>query len=396
MLLYAAVYIVAIFFAFCSDVIAGTLSLPVRLGFVQRKVSGNTALSWGMFIASGAVLFLFRGLRCGIGVDYFYSYVPKFNTALGGQELWGEALYNAFIELAAAISGDYRVLFILDAAISVIILYAAVALSRSLRCISVAAWCLGYSYIRSFNMQAQYMAIVIAMLGIALFLFSNKRLLGVLIVVFSAGFHLVSAVLIVPPLLVELIDRTKNKSRISLGVSLLLPICTTVLRGYLPLILQAILSGTRFGFYFYTNYNTDEISGYLLLLNSALLLAMYLVILHSKRKLDDVASAALLFQSLALCCSILTGAIPLASRIAYCFMAVHALLFWPFIRTVCVESKTRLVYIVGVTGLLAALQFGYLAPQDTDRVIPYLSVFDSQSTIQSVQEEILNIPGARV
>lgn len=393
MLTYALVYLTAILLAFCSDVAAGTLVLPDWAGFAQRKVNGNKALSWGMFVASGIVLLLFRGLRCGIGVDYFYSYVPKFNAAINGQELWGEALYNKFIELSAAISVDYRVLFVLDALVSIAFLYAAIALTGSLRGISVAAWCLGYSYIRSFNMQAQYMAITVALLGIALFLFSNRRISGLLIVLFSAGFHLVSAVLVVPLLLIVMIDRMKGKSRVLLGASLLFPICAVILRGFIPSILKSILSGTRFEFYFYTNYNTNDVSGYLLLLNTALLLAMYLVILHSKKELNDITGAALLFQSFALCCSIMTGAIPLASRIAYCFMAVHALLLWPFIRSACSESKIRLAYIVGVTGFLAALQFGYLAPQDTDRVIPYISVFDSQSTIQSVQEEILKIPG---
>ena len=241
-------------------------------------------------------------------------------------------------------------------------------------------------------MQAQYFAVAICLLAISTLIFCRKKLLSLGISVTASLFHL-SALVMFPVLLGVIVlgklDE-KNERLASLGISAALPVVALLTRGVVPEIVKAVLSGSRFVYYFGSSFDDADFAFDLVLINLALFVGIWIVAWSSRKwERQDAICAALLFQSCALATSLFTGAIPLAYRIAYYFMIAPVVLLEPVARLM---PRKLMRWGLGVILVCFALvHFLFLSPGDSDRVIPYRSVFDDATTIEKIEEEIKEI-----
>lgn len=388
MLFYLVIYLLAIALAWASDefpVLASRLAgaRASALPAVRQRVISDV-----LFCLSGCVLLLVRGLRCGIGVDYFFSYVPKFEAALSGGEVWGDKLYGGLIYLCSMISDDYKLFFFVDSVLFIGAVYLAIYLAKVRRGFSVALFLLGFHLVRSMNMQAQYLALAFCLLAIALYVFLDKRALSLIVVLIASAFHASALLMLVPMAIDWALCRVSAQRRkvVALSSCVALPVLSVALRGVFPVVVEALLSNGRFAWYFGTKYDDGEFSGYLFLINAALLALMLAICLRQKDDLTHPCILALLFQGCALAASVLTGTVPLMYRVVYCFMIAPVVLLGPVIGALP-KKRAALTMLIVLLGF-SVVHFAYLSPQDTDRVIPYVSVFDSAKTIEGIRQEI--------
>lgn len=395
MIFYIIVYTVAIALAWLSDRLASGQS---RYRFILNRIQVGSKVCSNLFlIFSALTLMLVRGLRCGIGVDYFFAYVPKFEVISNGGEAWGDKLYGGLIWLCSVFSSDWRVFFFIDSVIFISLIYLAIWLSNGSRAVSVAIFCLGFHYVRSMNMQAQYFAAALCLVAISLLVFQGKVLLSLLSCLAAAMFHMTSLIMFPILLLGAYLYKIRDKQQryILLSVCLAFPLLSVLLRGIIPYTLQSLLSGSRFAGYFGSSFDDNDFATDLFLINFAIYVAMIAIILVKFIRSESPNGSArqiimaALFQSCALSASILTGSVPLIYRIAYYFMISHVVLLEPV--TKLLSRRMAQMGLFAVLVCFSLVHFLFLSPGDSDRVIPYHSIFDSDEQIELVRTEIENI-----
>lgn len=391
MIFYFVIYLIATGLAFISDWLeerSATIAAIKSTGQNAERPSLLSAFSLAnvTFALSGMVLLAVRGLRCGVGIDYFLSYVPKFRMALEGQQIsWGDPLYNGFIQLCAAVSSDYRVFFFIDTLLFIGIIYAAIALSGLRRGPCVALLCFTYHFARSFIFQAQYLAMACCLLGVVLYAFQRKRVLSVLCLLIAVGLHSSAIIMVAPLLTMVIVERLGVRLKIVAFAMILIPIAAILIRPFLESIVQAVLS-ERFSGYFGSSHDDNQFSGYLFVVNLAVYLFTLTVLLRQKKHEVSCCYLALI-QAFSLAASILTGTVPLAYRLVFYFMFSQVLLV-PLLSDYISKRKVKICVEWGIILCFAAVQFVYLLPQDTDGVIPYCSIFSSEEQIKAIEEGI--------
>lgn len=377
MLFYLSIYAIACFFSALSDICLKWQygkSASKRLGWLE----GHPRFLANFFLLiSLSILGAVRGLRYGIGVDYFNTYIAKFNAVVAGQEIPGDFLYNLFIKICAIYTNDYKVFFMIDSIIFMGCFFASILISKTSRLFSVAMLCAGFHFARSMNGQAQYLAASIALLGIAVLVFKNKRKTGLFILLLAGGFHSSALVMLVPVsifLAFNCLKNTKKSAKFTVLFSLAMPICIFLFKGILRDFVRAVLSGTRFGYYFGSSFDVGDASGYLIAVNGILFITMAIIIYRYYNRMTEPSELMFLFQSFSFSISLLTGILPLAFRIAYYYMLVPVILMWSFIKLIPSLMKSR-IFAAGIIIFLLIVQVGYLMPQDRDSIIPYVSIF---------------------
>lgn len=346
-----------------------------------------------LFVLSGLILVLVKGFRCGIGVDYFYTYVPKFQDAYYGNDItWGDPLYNGLIRICSLVSNDYRIFFFIEAALFILLVYGSIHLLRTNRTVSVSLFLLGFFFVQSMNMQAQFFSAAVALFGFAVAVLAKRKIIGVLIAGCSVLFHSTSIVLLALLALWLLVDRFQGRSQKAvLLVSGLLPVVVLFSRSPLRSFVATMLSGTRFGVYFWSSFDSGELSGYLVCVNLTLLLFYFVYSVIGMRAgkqllIPKIQIDVIFIQSIILSATLLTGAIPLMARVVNSMMFLNVLIVPIFLTTG--DCPMRPFAGLAILAAFALTHFCYLSPTDTDHVIPYVSVFDSDEKIRQALEEI--------
>lgn len=393
MLFYALVYLAVIFLAVFSDMLTSS-------SFRQNSAAGSNKLviwvkehakllSIILLCISALILILVRGLRYGIGIDAFHSYLWKFNAAIKGNVVWGDPVYAIFIKFCALVSPNPTVFYLLDSILFVSVVYLAIAQCNidGKRFVFVVLFCASYHYLRSFNLQAQYLAMAFCLLAYVMVQIRGKWVLGLIASALALGIHSSSIVVIVPIWAIHLISRKILSNRIALLISLAIPILAVLCRGILPSIVELLLSNSRFASYIGSKYDVGGFSKYLFVLN----LAIYVLYaapftFTSLIGKKEICSDGLILQSFALAATLVFGVIPLMDRITYYFMFFQIITLPYLISNLCSE-RMQINCAIAVIISLFVLQFVYLIPKDSDHIDPYVSIYsDEQTKIEAINE----------
>lgn len=372
---YLVVFAIATLFAFLSDRFSsGRTEWTINWGIIRNDLASVLC-----FCVSALVLVIVRGLRYGIGIDYFYTYVTKFAQALNSEPMWGDPFYNSFIEICASVSTDYLLMFIVDAVIFISLIYLAIWFSGCSKWKSVALFCLSYHYLRSFIFQAQYFAMSLCLVGCVLAFCKRRRAVGVIAIAVATGFHSSAIVLLPIYILCCILNARKGDfDKYVLMLSAGVPLMALAARQFIPGVLSTLLAGTRYSAYFGDAFSGDPFSWYLFGVNAALLLFFMVVFLGvRKTAVAKVIGMSAVLQSYALALTLLTGVIPLMYRLVF-----YAMLFQVITIPIALGGLkaviSRRVVTAGILLAFAAVQFVYLQPDDTDAVFQYVSVFNPE------------------
>lgn len=154
---------------------------------------------------SSLPLFLLSALRYGIGTDYFYGYVPIFQTINSGhiQNTRAEKGYVFLNYIVSRFTDDYQWIFVITSALFVFISFYVIGKYSKSTALSLIIWFLSYNYLSSYSMVRQSLSCAMAMLAIP-FLYSGKksdRLKFIIIILCAATIHTSIALFLVLALL---------------------------------------------------------------------------------------------------------------------------------------------------------------------------------------------------
>lgn len=376
-LLYFSIFCMATLLALWSDRVKATGEINERACISKDIEAGKRKariMGYGLYVLSALALILLRGLRFGIGYDYFYTYVPRFLASLTGAPINDDIIYSGFISLCAMFAPSFEVFFFIDSIIFIIIIYAAIEFAGISRGLGVAIFCLSYHYLRSYIFQAQYLAIAICILSCVYVLRSGKIVIGCAGIILAAGCH--STALIMLPVLIIASMLMKQKSKKILLVAVVgLPLVCVALRPVAREVLKTVLASTSYGVYYYTEYASEGFAWSFFVQNICILILYLIIYIKQSSKENRILEFGLIIQSATLVAIVFTGAVPLMFRVVLYPMAFQIISLPAFLNSIRNRRIRRAILTIVIVSL-TAVQFGYYLRADEDRVVPYVSIFN--------------------
>ena len=373
--LYFITFAVAIGFAFCSDL------CQRQIAVAKRELAGHdlwnavTAAKIGknvFLLCSAAVLILLSGLRYDTGVDYYYSYVPSLETVRAGSASHYDPLFNFIIACFARLQ-DNQWFFAAMALYTVGMIYFGICRRSEYISIPVALYLVSFNYLRSFCFVAQYVALATFSVGFTALL-KKKWIPAAILIVLAVLLHQ-SAIIVVPFLLMYFM-----RTRWMMVVSILLPVFALLGQGAVRVIFVMFGSGTRFDYYFGSEYDMGYVDNTLILINFAVF-AMFLFVYYmtqAYREHDRNLSFYMLAQSFALSFSLLQSVIPLGYRFVWFFMFLQCLSIPLFLKRMFSGAE---YYVMNLVIIVLFLAWMIMYPlQGTSNVLPYHPIFDPMSS----------------
>lgn len=338
-----------------------------------KLININRIISFVLRISAATILSLLMGLRYGIGYDYSFSYVPSFDSVRGGGVSHYEPLFNLFLKIVATLTDDSRWFFLIEAFVFIAVIFLAIGILYDYFTFPIALFIFGYHYLRAFCFMAQYLAMALSLLAIALYV-KKKYVLSAIFLVAAALTHSSSVVLLIIPLL-QMIIRMRSSHR-GLYLIALSPILTIILNGYIVNLLTRLYLNTRYSYYENSWFNNDYVDKTLIIVNAIFwIYGIILLILNRNVDRNIMLEVFIITQAMAFSFSLLQGAMPLVYRIIWYFMFPQVILL-PQIVNLKKEIYPLVPFIkIGI--VISFTVWMILSPMknNTDMVIPYESIW---------------------
>lgn len=171
MFVYAFALLFSLFFAYLYTLVrdgaAPALRGP-RCGTILTRFSMRHTAQALVFALSAAPLILLSGLRYGIGVDYFYTYVPLYEQIAAGlpmDRVHTEPAFYLLVKLVCLLGGGTVWMFLLAAALTVGLFWLGFSQLSDNFCLSVILFVAAESYFVSLMYVRQMLAAAILFYG---------------------------------------------------------------------------------------------------------------------------------------------------------------------------------------------------------------------------------------
>lgn len=326
---------------------------------------------WLCTVLSACSLIALSGFRYGVGIDYFYSYVPSLEEVREGRTSHYDWLFNKVIWLFSRLQ-DNQWFFMGMAILTVGLTYYAILKELEYGTVALGIFLCSFHYLRSFSFVAQYFAMSLALVSFV-FLIQGKRKTAIVGFVLAALMHQ-SALALVFVLLCYFLSEKAN-----ILLSAILPLLALITSSVVRSIVERLAGQTRFAYYFGSNYDSGYIDKSLILVNLALLcfyLAVWFYTRNGKSKNDPKVPLYCSIQSIALTFSILQPVIPVGYRFVWYYMFFQILSI-PYLAKKF--AKTDLYVFTCVLILLCYFLWMVKVPiaNGASQVLPYVSIFSA-------------------
>lgn len=313
------------------------------------------------------IVFLFMGLRYGVGQDYFFTYVPVFNSILhtgtaNGVEP-GYILYNKIILF---FSKDYAFLFISIAFIFCLMIFLTIKEYKVSWLFVSVVFIAGGFYFYSFNVMRQ--CLTISMFYYSLKFVKRKKILLYMIINLLAFFIHKSAIIFIP--LYFVLGR-----KFSIKTYTILLLLIIILRSSVLPILFKLLEGTKYINYL-TGYYNDSSS-------SKITVSQYLNIfcfviyayLSLKRDVSKDKSFTIFMNVhfLGIISTVFVGIVPLIFRISTMFYLIQFVSV-PYVIKYHISKNYRLLFYFIFT-MAYLMIFANQLINNGNNIIPYQTIF---------------------
>lgn len=154
------------------------------------------------FILTMLPFIIVSAIRYDVGTDYFFRYVPNYNTFVEGGTVDSlEILFRAMIRLCICISDDYIILFaITSIIINTLIISAIFKFSKNVTISIMIYFCASF-YFESMNIVRQFISMAIIFASYKLLFKKRTILLWGLCIITATLFHTMSIVFVIAILL---------------------------------------------------------------------------------------------------------------------------------------------------------------------------------------------------
>ena len=345
----------AVYFVFVGFV----LGISILRDTVASKY--KTALTVFLFF----VVFLFMGLRYGIGQDYFFTYVPIFESVANtGQANGVESGFILLNRICSLFTSDYWLIFLVTAFIFVFFIFKTISQYELPYFWVLFIFICGGFYFYSFNVMRQCMTI--AMFYYSLQFVHKKKFIPFLLVNMF-GFLLHETALLFIPLYFLLGKRYKNIIYI-----LMITLCFALRFVAVPA-LNAIFTGTKYGNYL-TGYYSD--SSKLFNVSQVLNVLVFIVMLFLVKadSLDKKGIILLNVHFFGVLATEFMGVVPLAFRITTMFYLLQFITVPYAIKKYCKKDYALIFYAMCFVVYFALFMNTLI--NNGNNIIPYRTIFE--------------------
>ncbi|MDD3341523.1 MAG: EpsG family protein [Bacilli bacterium] len=323
-----------------------------------------------MFLSTLPLTFI-SGLRYGVGQDYFYTYVPAFNSILNSGTFanyeFGFLYLNKFIQFFTT---DYIYLFLICAVFFSYFTFKTIYKYSKDPVLSIFLLiCTQYYFIYLNGMRQ--------MIAVSIFLYSfryikEKKIVKYLLLnLIGFSFHS-SAIIAIPFYFFANIKLSPKKS-------ILILISTIGVSGLLRQSLINIILGTKYAIYISSVYDNGS-KGYIVMTIELVVLLLGLFFYPKNDKTKDkeyikeynIYSNAKLLSVILAC---LNGFLPLITRVKWYF-GFSTIIFIPLILDNIKEKKLKNGIKVGIIFFYAIYIFYTVGLQNANKVLPYVNIFE--------------------
>ncbi len=352
-----------------------------QLGYVttdnSRTVSGTDNLYearrgyrmkyYFFFLLAFLPPFFISAVRYGIGTDYFFTYVPGFNSILNGKPYYTEWGFNTLNVIIQLFTNDSQWLFVVTSAIFFAVVLHTIIHYSQIPVLSVLILFISCIYFWSLNNVRQALAVVIAFAGYP-YLVNGKFFKYLLCVLAGSLFHISALLMVLPYIAVRIKVIRKYFLPFVIVFMLLIPAMCRIA--------ELVLSGTKYAYYFNADYNNGSRGKLNILYNSVFFVLTYYVLRKHYRK-DNAAYVLLMMQYLSLwissCCWFIN--IPeLIGRLVM-FTQIFQLLLIPYCCKKIKDHSNRVGFIIFYIAAYVIYLVFTVVLNGNYEVLPYTWIF---------------------
>lgn len=314
--------------------------------------------------------FLVMALRYGIGQDYFYTYVPIFETVKNAGTYPGvEIGYILLNQLVQIFTYDYAFIFILTSFIYCIFIYKAII--QESKDITLSFFILFSSCFFFYAMNVTRQSIVIAIFIFSIKYIREKKIIKYMILILIASLIHKIALIFIPIYFI-------GNLKLDLKKLIILTLIVIIGNTFISLFVSRIVQGTKYENYLNGIYNSGENGG---MISPAINVTTLLLCLYYKRKdkkngiEDNELNILTNVHVIAFLCSLLLGSIPMLNRVFINFYHVQILTI-PLLLSKENRQEIRFVmYSLYVLGFLSNFIYS-VGIKNGNKVLPYQTIFD--------------------
>lgn len=332
----------------------------------------------GMICVSLFLPLLVSSLRYDLGTDYFYTYIPQFNSIAMGSRGYYEIGFYWLNRIVSFFTNDGQWLIVLCSILFVGIVYRQIYRESRAYALSILLLYLSFAYFVSLNNIRQSLASAFLLLAMEC-LRENKKVGFVIWVLLATSMHQVSLIF----LILFFADRIMLQATIYLIVSI---VAFGVQQLIGERIVQLIASHIpRLQLYFQaqelSSYTGNTIGRYYIVMQF-LIMFMFVYIEKKNYKVfqnitdqDQIEwNITVMSQCALLCVCALDGIVPAAYRVVRVFSFAQFILIPNAIRKYVHTKKERLLlYIISIT--MFSVWFIFNVINGAEQVFPYRSIF---------------------
>lgn len=313
-------------------------------------------------------MFLFMGIRYGIGQDYFYTYVPVFNTILETGTYSGSEVGFIFLnKLCQIFTDNYQSIFIVTSFILVLFAYKSILYNNTTILMSLYIFLCGGFYLYSFNVVRQ--CIVIATFAYAIWYIEERKFWKYAVLICLAATIHITALVYFP--LYFIADR-KLVRRFKLRTYIIMIVAYLLLRRYIPDILNVLFEGTKYANYL-SGYWADTSKAFNVsqILN-IFVFALYCFFVPAETNEVEADRNAIMYKNIhfiGLLFTFLTGLVPLIFRMTTMFYLLQFLSV-PYLYENYIPKRYKNIALYMIIAIYGAL-FLNTVISNGNNIVPY-------------------------
>lgn len=354
-------------------IFSGILSVFLAATMVKTKQYRRKQL-WIVAIATALPLFLVASFRYGIGTDYDEYVVLlqsfRYGTIKHTLSVNIEPLFYILDRLVIRLFGtNYQCFFVVTAGVTLFSVFYVIYRDSENPVGSTFLYITMTFFLSSLNTTREHMACCILLLALK-YLYDDKPIKFFAVVIIAGLFHYSA--------LAFLIIYVLQKVRITPRKTIVLTMGLFVLRGIVSIIVLSILRYTRYVRYLGGNvgYTTAGILGLIIQLAILLFASYYYCSCIENSNDRDAKKFEILYgcQMMATWCTILSGEVPLISRIKWLF-AYPSILLIPFVLKKIPNWKEQKIIEFVVVCAFLIYYYIVIYVAGSYGVLPYKAVF---------------------
>lgn len=332
-------------------------------GYIIAR-DGRGYAPWGV-VASALVFICLTGFRYGVGQDYFYTYVPYFESVKAGILLPDSEIgFYALNWVVSRFTDNPTPVFLVCSIVFFGCTYAAIMRLSSHPVMSVFL-IFGMSYLFIFmNAMRQMMAVSVLLYSMQ-FIEDRRPALFTACVILAASIHISSLIFIVAYIL-PLIT-------INIPICLALVCLSTIFKSQIAGVLNSIILRTQYAGYVGSVFDTGETGNVVIALNLVVLIFSLVIPIIYGKNYTRQYKLLLWCQLISTLVAIMSGSIPLSQRIRWVF-SLSSIILLPIAIDHIEDTKLRFLTQATVVLLYCIYITITIGLWNGNNVVPYQCV----------------------